>query len=87
MITAFSRDQQDKIYVQHKIKQESKLCSEYIFDHNSYIILVGSSKFLPKAIDKELLEIFRKEKNMNEVESLKTLNLLKRNKIYYVETW
>ena len=80
---AFSREQKDKVYVQHRLKTESKLCSEFIFGLNSFIIIVGNSKFLPKAIDKSLLEIFQKEKQMEESEALKFLNQLKRNKIYY----
>ena len=87
IITAFSREQTHKVYVQHKIKEYAKLCAEYIFNLKSFIIIVGSSKFLPKAIDKALIEIFIEQKGMSNDESIQLLSAMKRNKIYYIETW
>jgi sulfite reductase alpha subunit-like flavoprotein len=70
LFPAFSRDQENKIYVQQKIKENSKLIKDLLiknenednfnFDFNfneisTYIILVGNSKILPKYVDKALV--------------------------------
>merc|ERR1712151_854106 len=51
---AFSRDQENKVYVQNKIKENSKIVSELIEEENVYLILVGNSKILPKYVDKTI---------------------------------
>jgi len=62
-----------------------------IIDKNSYIILVGNSKILPKYIDKALCYCLKKESEefskLGDDEIQKFLNLLKNKNIYYTETW
>lgn len=85
--TAFSRDQEDKIYVQHLIKDHSQLIVDLIKNKNSYIILVGSSKTLPKSIDNCLKHVFVKEMNLSEEEANNYIKYLKAAGKYYIESW
>ena len=69
------------------MREDSKLVSEMINEQNCYIILVGSSKVLPKYIDITLIEILTKETGKNEEEIRKYLNTMKLSNFYYTETW
>ena len=69
------------------MREYSKLVSEMIFDMNSHIILVGSSKILPKYIDLTLIEILSKGVGKTEEEIRKYLNNMKSFNVYYTETW
>ncbi len=62
-----------------------------IIDNNSYIVLVGNSKILPKYVDKALAYSLKKESDefskLQDDEINKFLNILKNKNIYYTETW
>lgn len=91
MYPAFSRDQENKIYVQNRIKENSKLIQELIEFESAYILLVGNSKILPKYVDKALVYCLRENsgnfKDLKDEEIYKFLNILKNKGIYYTETW
>ena len=42
VITAFSRDQEDKVYVQHRIPEHSALVWKLIHEHNASFFIAGS---------------------------------------------
>lgn len=41
IITAFSRDQKEKIYVQHRIDQNPDMVYDYLYKNNGYFYLCG----------------------------------------------
>ncbi|GHJ86425.1 hypothetical protein NliqN6_2827 [Naganishia liquefaciens] len=47
---AFSRDQDEKLYVQDLIKQDAKRMKEWIFDRGGNVYISGSSNAMPKAV-------------------------------------
>jgi len=87
IFNAFSRDGEDKVYVQHRIKQKSKLVKEMLVDNESHIFLTGNSKVLPKSIDKAFVHVLTNENVFSEEEAIKFLNKLKKDNKYYIETW
>ncbi|KAJ6637955.1 NADPH-dependent diflavin oxidoreductase 1 [Pseudolycoriella hygida] len=56
LFTAFSRDQQDKIYVQHKIREENVLLKDLLITKCGTFMVAGSSKTMPNSV-KEALRI------------------------------
>ena len=52
VITAFSRDQDSKQYVQHKIRENSEFLKELIIDKKASIYVSGRAKFMPKSVEK-----------------------------------
>lgn len=55
MFCAFSRDQEERLYVQHLLLQKKKLV-QFILDQSGYIFVCGS-KVLGRSIDSALLQI------------------------------
>ncbi|KAI0144677.1 riboflavin synthase domain-like protein [Xylariaceae sp. FL1272] len=60
VITAFSRDQPEKIYVQDRILEHHELVSEFLLDGAS-ICICGSAGDMPKAVKTALAKIAVKE--------------------------
>jgi len=87
VIPAFSREQKHKIYVYQKMTENSDLINELVFEKRCHIILVGSSKTLPKYVDLTLIEILSKGSNKSENEIRNFLKSLKMKNIYYIESW
>lgn len=83
---AFSRDQNQKVYVQHKIREHSKEIWNLI-QSGAVIYVSGSANRMPKDVREAFQEIIQKEGNLNAEESTKFLEHLEKNKKYLVETW
>lgn len=78
LITAFSRDQEDKVYVQHRIKENADLLRQQIIEQGGYFFVAGNSKNMPAAV-KESLEVALSDASYV-AEMIKT-------KRYQEETW
>jgi sulfite reductase (NADPH) flavoprotein alpha-component len=78
--TAFSRDQKEKIYVQHKLLENKKEVFKWM-ENGSYIYICGSAKKMAKGVENALKAIIQEEKNCSEEEAIKYLiNLREENR-------
>ncbi|CAK93597.1 unnamed protein product (macronuclear) [Paramecium tetraurelia] len=79
LFTAFSRDQQKKIYVQHRILENRDLINKIVRENaqNVMIIVTGTSKKMPTQVEQVFKECLGEQ----------MLQELKRRKQYLVECW
>ena len=78
---AFSRDQKEKVYVQHKMLESSKKFFKWLED-GAYIYVCGDAKFMAKDVDKAIHEIIQKEGHLKPESAKEYVNDLKRQKRY-----
>jgi sulfite reductase alpha subunit-like flavoprotein len=69
LITAFSRDQEKKEYVQHSILKNSQKVYELLFLKNGYFLISGNSKDMPKDVLNTLKNVIKMEGNFNDDET------------------
>ncbi|MDA3613454.1 diflavin oxidoreductase [Polluticaenibacter yanchengensis] len=62
--TAFSRDQQHKIYVQDRIKENGKLFNEWI-ESGAYIYICGQKDPMSKDVEQTILEVISQERRIS----------------------
>ena len=62
--TAFSRDQEHKIYVQHKLADESEMLYDFLVKRNGYFYLCGPSGPVPECRN-AIVEAVAKHGNMS----------------------
>lgn len=86
MEVAFSRDQQEKIYVQHKMIEHQKEIFEWI-ENGAVVYLCGDRRHLAKDVNKTLLEIIRTQGGISEEQAEKYLKNLKREKRFQVDVY
>ncbi|KAL6240546.1 NAPDH-dependent diflavin reductase [Rhinocladiella similis] len=56
VVTAFSRDQREKIYIQDRIRERSSLIWDYLREGHSTVVVCGSSGQMPKAVRQALVD-------------------------------
>lgn len=56
VVTAFSRDQKSKVYIQDRLRERSDLVWEYLREQMATIIVCGSSGQMPKAVRQALVD-------------------------------
>ena len=90
MLTAFSRDQRQKIYVQDIIREDFGLFYELLHNHDGSVYICGSSGRMPQAIREALIESFEHGAGTGEYNRQAAEEYLlgmEKNGRYKQETW
>jgi sulfite reductase (NADPH) flavoprotein alpha-component len=83
---AFSRDQPEKIYVQHKMLEHKKSLWNWI-EQGSYIYVCGDAEEMAKDVDAALQQIIHEEGHMTIEEARKTLKALRSARRYLLDVY
>lgn len=78
---AFSRDQKEKFYVQHCMKNEAADLFKWI-EEGAYLYVCGDAKQMAKDVEKTLLDILEKHANLDEKGAKEYLKKLRQEKRY-----
>ncbi|HWI49288.1 MAG TPA: assimilatory sulfite reductase (NADPH) flavoprotein subunit [Rummeliibacillus sp.] len=81
MDVAFSRDQEEKIYVQHRLLEKAKEVYEWI-ENGAVIYICGDEKTMAKDIHEALIQIIEQQGQMSRKEAEEKLVALQREKRY-----
>lgn len=84
--TAFSRDQKEKIYVQHRLLENKTGIWEWI-KNGAIVYVCGDARKMAVDIDKALLSIFQEEGSMDEAAAHAFLKELISNKHYLKDVY
>jgi sulfite reductase alpha subunit-like flavoprotein len=57
VITAFSRDQRDKVYVQDRLRENAKIILDALCNKKATVVVCGSSGPMPKAVREALVDV------------------------------
>ncbi len=86
MDVAFSRDQEEKVYVQHKLKEKQKEVFEWL-ENGAYFYLCGDMKYMAKDVNAALLEIIQTQGGISTEEAEKYIKNLKREKRFQTDVY
>lgn len=78
---AFSRDTDEKVYVQHRIEENSELFFQWL-EEGAAIYVCGDEKYMAKDVNEAILRVIAKEGNMSEADAEEYLNQMKTEKRY-----
>ncbi|XP_071309906.1 NADPH-dependent diflavin oxidoreductase 1 isoform X2 [Agelaius tricolor] len=87
LFTAFSRDQEKKVYVQHRIRENGKLVWELLSSENAHIYLAGNAKQMPAAVAEALQSVLQQEGGLSPLEAEEHFTALERSRRFQSETW
>ena len=83
---AFSRDQEEKVYVQHKMLEASKDLWDWL-QNGSFFYICGDAERMAKDVDQALLLIAQKEGGLSEEGAKAYLKSLKAEKRYRADIY
>ena len=83
---AFSRDQEEKIYVQHRLAQQQKEVFDWLQNGASFY-LCGDMKHMAKDVQKTLLEIIQTQGGMSEDQARDYFKKLKKDKRFQADVY
>ncbi|PVV02339.1 hypothetical protein BB560_003210 [Smittium megazygosporum] len=87
LFTAFSRDQPKKVYVQHKMLENSGFIWDLLYNKKGHFYICGDGKQMSKDVVAALKEIAMKEGKMDDLEATEWLSNLKNSTRYAEDVW
>jgi len=83
---AFSRDQNEKVYVQHKLLEQQKDVFQWL-EGGANFYLCGDLKYMAKDVQSTLLKIIQNQGNMNEEEAGSYFKKMKKEKRFQADVY
>nr|XP_051694856.1 NADPH-dependent diflavin oxidoreductase 1 isoform X1 [Oryctolagus cuniculus] len=87
LVTAFSREQEHKVYVQHRLRDLGPLVWELLDRRGACFYLAGNAKHLPTEVSEALAAIFQEEGGLSGPEAAAYLARLQATRRFQTETW
>ncbi|CCW62356.1 unnamed protein product [Phytomonas sp. EM1] len=84
---AYSRDQPEKIYVQHRLKQRGKDVWRIIHNDNGNLYICGDAKHMVHDVEAELLQIAQREGGLSKEEASEFLTKMGDEDRYLKDVW
>merc|ERR1719209_61479 len=85
VVTAISRDQEDKVYVQHRMEQHAPLLAELVVDQHASFYVAGNSKNMPTAVRQALVSAI--DGRLGEGKGEEVVANMEASGRYQTETW
>jgi sulfite reductase alpha subunit-like flavoprotein len=88
LVSAFSRDQQEKLYVQRALREmdQGSFIAQHILQQNGAVYIAGGSK-MARAVKDEIVTALGAVLEGGESDAKKLLNRMKRNGLFSIEAW
>lgn len=83
---AFSRDQEEKVYVQHKLLEHSKQFNQWL-QQGAHIYLCGDKDRIGKSVEQTILQIIASEQQCSDEQAKQILTDLKREGRYQKDVY
>jgi len=87
LFTAFSRDGEEKDYVQDRLLEHSQLVWRLLAEEGAGVFIAGNAKRMPEDVRATFRKIIVREKGGTESEAEEYLIGLERSARYQTETW
>uniref|UniRef100_A0A8C4Q4K1 NADPH-dependent diflavin oxidoreductase 1 n=1 Tax=Eptatretus burgeri TaxID=7764 RepID=A0A8C4Q4K1_EPTBU len=87
IFTAFSRDQEQKVYVQHKLLENSKVIWELLSKKEACFYIAGNAQQMPNDVLNALRRVVEKEGGLSKEEARRMVSGLQDSKRLQQETW
>ncbi|KAM9642633.1 NADPH-dependent diflavin oxidoreductase 1 isoform 2-T2 [Trichechus inunguis] len=87
LVTAFSREQEQKVYVQQRLRELGPLVWELLDRRGAHFYLAGNAKSMPAGVTEALTSIFQEHGGLSSRDAASYLARLQRTLRFQVETW
>uniref|UniRef100_A0A8C7WWG8 Oxidoreductase FAD/NAD(P)-binding domain-containing protein n=1 Tax=Oryzias sinensis TaxID=183150 RepID=A0A8C7WWG8_9TELE len=87
LFTAFSRDQEEKVYVQHRVREKAALLWDLICRRKACFYIAGNAKQMPASVCDSLKEVFQQEGGVSADAAAQMLAAMEKTSRLQSETW
>ncbi|KAJ1649970.1 NAPDH-dependent diflavin reductase [Dispira simplex] len=84
---ACSRDQVQKVYVQHLIREQAEYLWNLIHHQQAVVLISGNANRMPEDVKEAFTDIVRQEGNLQQADAQKYIHQLEKSNRYLEECW
>ncbi|KAK7571967.1 hypothetical protein V9T40_014439 [Parthenolecanium corni] len=84
---AFSRDQENKVYVTHLLAQNADELWRIIGEKNGHLYICGDARNMAKDVHNIVLKVIQEKNNMSETEAIAYMKKMESQKRYSADVW
>lgn len=74
-------------YVQHILEQNEEKLYKLFSSEECYVFVAGNAKDMPTAVKNVFINIFEKNKHLNNTSSINMIDMMETKGFYQTETW
>ncbi|KAF7728682.1 NADPH-cytochrome P450 reductase [Apophysomyces ossiformis] len=87
IITAFSRETETKVYVQHQLKRNGEEMWKWISGHGAYVYVCGDARRMAKDVQQAITDFAKQFGGYNDTGAEEYIAALRRNGRYQEDVW
>ncbi|CAG8475487.1 5895_t:CDS:2 [Ambispora gerdemannii] len=87
LFTAFSREQEHKVYVQHRLMENADYIWKLLYDHGAFFYVCGDAKNMAHDVNDSLVRIAQKHGSMDEARATAYVKDLRNQGKYQEDVW
>lgn len=87
LFTAFSRDQEEKVYVQQRVREQAALLWELLGNKGGCFYIAGNAKEMPASVMDAVKDMFQQEGGMSAQDAQLRLDSMEKTGKLQTETW
>ena len=87
LITAFSRDGLDKVYVQHRLREHGKEVNELLQEHKAYFYVCGDAANMAREVSSTLCRIIAEQRDVAEGRAEEIVKQMRASSQYQEDVW
>lgn len=87
IITAFSRETEHKVYVQHRLKENAAEMWDLIYNAGASVYVCGDAKRMAKDVNNAIVDFAKDMGGMDETAAVEYVSNLRRNGRYQEDVW
>ena len=84
MITAFSRDGPEKVYVQHRLREHAQQVNDLVENHKAYFYVCGDAANMAREVNSTLVQIIADQRNLSEAKAEEIVKRMRSSNQYQV---
>lgn len=87
LFTAFSRDQEEKYYVQHELRANGTLVADLLLESGGYVYVCGDGVQMARDVHEALREVLQEHGNLSKEAAEEQLSVLASRQRYVRDIW
>ena len=84
MVTAFSRDGPEKIYVQHRLREHAQQVNDLMQNHKAYFYVCGDAANMAREVNSTLVQIIADQRSLSEAKAEEIVKRMRSSSQYQV---
>lgn len=87
MVTAFSRDGPEKIYVQHRLREHAQQVNDLMQNHKAYFYVCGDAANMAREVNSTLVQIIADQRSLSEAKAEEIVKRMRSSSQYQEDVW